>query len=331
MILSLAALLGCPKAPPSPTATAWSRVEAHMGTAVQVTILHEDQPLAEAGIAAVFSEFARIEGSMSSWRPDSQLSEVNAAAGHQPVVVDTEIFDLLALSLELAEATDGAFDPTFAALWDVWDFKEDPALPDPKTISQRIELVDWTRVQLDVETRTVFLPEPGMRLGLGAIAKGYATDRSVRILRERGLTDFAVKAGGELYVSGTKSGQPWRVGVRDPRGEGPFAALDLSDAAFDTSGDYERYFEIDGVRYSHIIDPLTGWPATHSCSATVLAQEAVVADAWSTALFVLGSERGMPLIEQADGLEAVLITSDNEVLMSSGMRDRLWVFHPPTD
>lgn len=317
---------------PAQTTLLIKRVRPAMGTFVEVSLYGLTKAQANEASAAVFSEFARIEDSMSAWKPTSQLSNVNAAAGKAAVVVDQELFDLVKRALSFAEETEGAFDPTFAAMWGLWTFGDDGVdqLPNPKEVEKRRSLIDYRKVKLDPKARTIFLEREGMKLGLGGIAKGYATDRAAAILRERGARDFLIKAGGELFASGTKGGKKWRVGIRDPRSPDHFAALALEDRAFDTSGDYERFFEANGERYHHIIDPKTGYPATRSRSATVLAKEATTSDALSTALFVLGPKRAMPLVEKMPGVEAVLVGADNELHVSSGLKDRLQILRPPT-
>lgn len=304
-----------------------------MGTFVEVSLYGLTEARANEASSAAFAEFARLDESMSAWKPDSQLSEVNAAAGREPVAVDRELFDLVKKAIRFAEETEGAFDPTFAAMWGLWTFGDDGVdhLPKPETVKKRRALIDYRKVKLDPKARTIFLEERGMRLSLGGIAKGYATDRAASILRERGVRDFLIKAGGELYASGTKGGKKWRVGIRDPRAPDHFAALALEDMAFDTSGDYERFFEVDGKRYHHIIDPKTGYPAERSRSATVLAKDATTADALSTALFVLGPKKAMALVEKTPGVEAVLVGADNRLFVSSGLKERLQILRPPTD
>ncbi len=308
------------------------RVRPVMGTYVELSL--PGIPEAEANVAAeaVFAEFDRIDRSMSEWKTGSQLSAVNAGAGLRAVEVDQELFDLLSRALALSRLTDGAFDPTFASMWGLWTFGDDGVRRPParEEVERRRPLIDWRKVTLDPARRTVFLHTAGMKLGLGGIAKGYATDRAAALLRARGVESFLIKAGGELFAAGTKGGRPWRVGLRDPRGEGSFAVIDLSDRAFDTSGDYERFFMADGVRYHHIIDPASGYPATASRSATVLAEDATTADALSTALFVMGPERGMALVESLPGVEAVIVGADNQVVLSTGLAGRLLIQRSPT-
>lgn len=303
-----------------------------MGTRIEIAVWTGDRSAVGPALVKAFAEFDRIEQMASEWREGSELTRVNRAAGENAVVVSDELFALIQQALSWAERTDGAFDPTFAALWGLWTFGNDGVnrLPDAAEVERRRKLIDYRKVEIDEEQHSVFLPERGMKLGLGGIAKGYATDVVAKQLRAAGFADFVIKAGGELYAAGKRGDRAWRVGIQDPRGDDPFAALDLSDAAFDTSGDYERYFMADGARYHHIIDPATGYPARRSRSVTVLASTAMAADALSTALFVMGPERALALVESDPGLEAVIVAADNSVHVSGGLTDRLWIAHPPS-
>ena len=190
-----------------------------------------------------------------------------------------------------------------------------------------------SKLEVDIAKSTAFLKQKGMRVHLGGIGKGYAVDRAAAILRGRGFNDFMIQSGGDLYVAGQRGDRPWRAGIQDPRGpEGSsFAAMDLTDSAFTTSGDYERFFMKDGRRYHHIIDPDTGEPAHGSRSVTIVARTATLADALDTGIFILGPEKGMALIERLNGVEGVIVTSSNNVLVSSGLAQRLVVRSPPTD
>lgn len=278
----------------------------HMATTISLTV-PDDGRAAEAA-EIVSDTFGEVDEMMSEWKPGSPLATVNEQAGVEPVEVPPELFDLIALSLEYGDGTDGAFDITWAALWGVWDFKaEEPEVPDAALIAERRALVDYRRVQLDPVAHTVFLPENGMKIGLGGIAKGYAADVAAERLRNAGFEDFLIVAGGQVYAAGEHGGRPWRVGIRDPRGwpGGDFlATIELHDQSASTSGDYERYFEIDGVRYHHILDPRTGWPS--GCpgggprSVTVVADRGVVADAMSTAGMIVDEAKRAELADRFD-------------------------------
>lgn len=306
-----------------------------MGTFVEIGISGDGitQARVDGACRKVFEELARLESLFSEWKPETDLGRVNAAAGTAPVAVSPEVIAVLSRALEVSRLTNGAFDPTFAALWGLWTFGNDGVTrrPDPAEVERRRVLIDWRKIAVDPDAQTVFLPERGMKLGLGGIAKGYAADRAVAILRAEGFRDFSLKAGGELFVSGMRGDRAWRVGIRDPRGTDSFATIELTDAAFDTAGDYERFFFDEGIRWHHIVDPATGYPARRSRSATVLAKDALTADALDTALFVMGPHAGIALAEQLPDVEAAIVGSDGRLYVTSGLVERLDVRHPPTD
>lgn len=299
-----------------------------MSTALAVTLPATADAPAAAG--AVFELFARLEQDLSEWRPGSPLATVNERAGGAPVPVPPDLLALVDRGLALGERTGGAFDVSWAALWGVWDFRAAaPRLPDPGEIARRRALVGYRRVELDRNARTLRLPEAGMKVGLGGIAKGYALDRAGELLRARGFTDFLVVAGGQVLAGGDRGGAPWQVGIRDPRGAADdwFAVVPLRDASASTSGDYESFFVVDGVRYHHVLDPATGWPARGLRSATVVHREAALADALSTALMVAGSERGLAFAREL-GAEALVVDEAGRVA-ATGTLAALPLRHPP--
>jgi len=300
-----------------------------MATTWQVTLPER----AEAGAAAeaCFALFRRLDFELSEWKEGSPLSAVNRAAGADPVAVPPELFSLVARGVEIARATDGAFDPSWAALWGLWDFRDPAArVPAAAAIAERLALVDYRRVRLDPEAQSIHLPLAGMKLGLGGIAKGYALGLAGELLAERGFDDFLLVSGGQVHARGTRAGRPWRVGVRDPRGgrDEIFATLPLAGGSLSTSADNESFFVQDGVRYHHILDPKTGRPARGLRSATVLHSDPTLADALSTALMVLGKERGLAVATQL-GAEALLVDSRGELAMTPGLQAQLTLLHPP--
>jgi thiamine biosynthesis lipoprotein len=294
-----------------------------------------DEAAALAAFDGVFREFDRLDASMSVWREGSDVRRLNSAAGDRPVPVSREVIEVLGIAHEVSEWTAGKFDVTFGALTDLWKFDhdQDNRVPDPEEVRRRLGLVDYRAVQIDAKAGTAFLTRKGMRVHLGGIGKGYAVDRAVAILRERGLEDFMIQAGGDMYVAGRRGDRPWRLGIRDPRGpaDRSFAVLDLADSTLSTSGDYERFFFKDGRRYHHILDLDRGMPATGCRSVTLVSDRAVLADAVAKGVFVLGPTEGMALIERLPGLEGVIVSASNEVLVSSGLRDRLVRLAQPTD
>lgn len=301
------------------------RAEVHMGTVVEISASDAACETLERAFREAFDEVARLEDLLSEWRPGTELAAVNEAAGGAAVPVGPELYALLDRSLEIAHLTRGAFDPSFASLWGLWTFGDDGVqrAPDAVEVERRRALINYRRITLDERTRSVRLEDAGMKVGLGGIAKGYATDRIAAVLRDHGLRHFTIKAGGELYVGGRPGGERARVGIRDPRGPGLFATVEAEDLAVNTSGDYERFFIDGGRRYHHIIDPATGYPATRSRSVTVLAREATLADALATAVFVLGPEEGLALVEELEGVEVVIVDRDSRVHLSSGVRGLL--------
>lgn len=311
------------------------RAGVAMGSELQLRAWTTDEAAARAAFEAVFAEFERLEALMSTWRPGSDVLRINAAAGVQPVPVDADVRDVLRQARQISEWTEGTFDVTFGALTDVWKFDhdQDDSIPAEAAIRARLPLIDYRRIEIDDRAGTVFLTRAGMKIHLGGIGKGYAVEHALKILRTAGLRDFMVQAGGDLYVGGHKDGRPWRLGINDPRGlQGhSFATLDLTDSTFSTSGDYARFFMKDGVRYHHILDPRTGQPARLCRSVTIAAESPVLADAIAKGVFILGPEKGMALVEKIPKLEAVIVTAKNEVLVSSGLKDRFTLITKPTD
>lgn len=306
-----------------------------MGSTCKLTAWTADEAAAKHAFDEVFAEFARLEHLMSTWIPDSDVSRINRAAGVRPVSVSAEVRDVLKTARQMSEWTGGAFDVTFGALSGFWKFDhdQDNVLPDMREVRRRLPLIDYRAIQVDDAAATVFLARKGMSIHLGGIGKGYAIDRAAGILRRRGLRDFMIQSGGDIYVAGLKDNRPWRLAIQDPRGPAnrTFTELDLSDGTFSTSGDYERYFLKNGRRYHHILDPATGEPARGARSVTIVSNFAVLADGLSTGAFILGPDAGMALIERLPDVEGVIVSDKNEVLISSGLRDKVKVVAPPTD
>jgi FAD:protein FMN transferase len=312
----------------------WPYSDKAMGTIVNVTIWTADEAAAAKGARAVFDEIHRLDDMMTTWR-DSELSRINAGAGKTAVKVSAETLAVLERALDVSAKSNGIFDITVGAFHGLWKFDEDMdgSLPPPDEVAKRLALVGWKDVVVDHKKRTVLLRRPGMSITLGGIAKGYAVDRGVAILRQLGFTSFIVQAGGDMYVAGDKDGAPWIVAIRDPRGpaDASFAVAPIKDHSFSTSGDYERGFVKDGVRYHHILDPRDGQPARASRSVTVMAKDAFTADAWSKVLFILGADGAMDLVEKMPDFDAAWVDAKNQVRVSSGLKGVLKILRPPTD
>jgi thiamine biosynthesis lipoprotein len=294
-----------------------------------------DEPAALAAFDEGFAEFDRLDALLSVWKEGSDVLRLNAAAGHEPVRVSPDTIAVLQVARQVGDWTNGKFDITFGALAEVWKFDhdQDNRVPTPEEIHARLPRVDYSAVRVDEATGTAVLAREGVRVHLGGIGKGYAVDRVVAILRRRGVANFMIQSGGDMYASGLRGGRPWRAGIRDPRGpaDAVFATLELTDATFSTSGDYERFFFKDGRRYHHLLDPDRGEPARGSRSVTIVTARAVLADALSTGVFVAGPDAGLALVERLPEVEGVIVTSENEVLVSSGLKDKLTLVAPPTD
>lgn len=306
-----------------------------MGTACDFKAWHSDEALVDRAFTRGFEEFDRLEALMTTWRPNSEVSRINAAAGKEAVKVSPDTMAIIKKSLWVSGLTDGAFDITVGAFKGLWKFDEDKddSLPSPAEVESRRKLVSWKDVIIDDAAGTVKLRRPGQAITLGGIAKGYAVDAAVRVIRAEGVRDFIVQAGGDLFASGSKGDLSWRVGIQDPRaphGQIIFE-LPIKDRAFNTSGDYERFVFKDGVRYHHILDARTGMPARLSRSVTLLALDSFTADALDTAIFAIGPEKGMALIEQLPDLEGVIVDAHNAVTISSGLRGTLIKRRDPTD
>ena len=326
-----------PPVPPPPPVrkdgTIYAETE-QMGTRVSINLWVGEGAPAQAGTAieAAFAEIERLEQIMSEWRPSSELSQLNDNAGGPAKPLSPELFEVLQRSKVIAEATDGAFDPTFHAVGQLWHFEPGARPPAPEQIAAKLELVGWRGIELDPNTGAGRLARAGMKVGLGAIAKGYAVDRASQVLVQHGFANHVVEAGGDTYVSGSKAGAPWKVGIQRPDRPGSLAAIPATDIAIVTSGDYQRFLDFDGKRYAHILDPRTGWPLDESASAqsvTLTAVNATDADAYATAVAVMGPEKGMAFVEAHPGLGAVLLTRSGELRVSEDLRPILIL--PPAE
>ncbi|HPT34560.1 MAG TPA: FAD:protein FMN transferase [Bacillota bacterium] len=295
-----------------------------MGTDVRLEFQCPSYQKAQQIKEQVFAEREELERIFSSRLEESELARVNGRAGQAPVKVKPELLQVVEQALYGSELTGGAFDPTVAPLLECWGFLDGQYnVPSPAELREALELVDYRLVKLDLEQETIFLEREGMALDLGGIAKGYIIDRALDILAENGIKHGFINAGGDIGILGGKpDGTPWRIGVRHPRdAEELVAVLNLSSGAVVTSGDYQRFFERGGQRYHHIIDPESGQPARQLISVTVTAPTAMQADMLSTAIFVLGPERGLKLVESLSGVEVFMVTPDQQTIASKGMKE----------
>jgi FAD:protein FMN transferase len=292
--------------------------QAIMGTEVHAELWHDDPAEAERLLAAVMAEMRRIDAAYSPYRDSSELSQLNREAPNGWVSVSAELFDLLLQSRRMSELSSGAFDITHASVGRFYDYRNG-SRPDDEQLRRAIEGIDYRYVELDPRDSRVRYSRPEVYVDLGGIAKGYAVDLGIAILRRAGVTQASVSAGGDAYILGDRRGKPWTVGVRDPRSDAMTVVLPLSDTAVSTSGDYERYFEEDGVRYHHILNPATGESARKSRSVTILGAQTAFTDALSTSVFVLGPEQGLALIDRLPGIDAIIIDEDGRLHYSADL------------
>jgi thiamine biosynthesis lipoprotein len=292
-----------------------------MGTRITVELWSEDRAKAEAAIEAVLDEMRHVDESMSTYKPTSEVSLVNAKAADGPMHISKELFDLLVKAKEYSVITDGAFDITYASVGYMYNFPKH-IRPDEAQIAKALPAVDYRHVLLDAKNQTVQFSQKGVRIDLGGIAKGYSVDRGIEVLQARGFSRAYVSAGGDSRIIGDRFGKPWMVGIRDPRkGEGEvIASIPLVNAAISTSGDYERFFDEGGVRYHHIIDPHTGHSASKVRSATIIGPYATRTDGLSKTAFVLGPEKAMEIYNRIDDIDAIIVKLDGSVIYSKGMQ-----------
>jgi len=307
----------------------------HLGFAAY-TNPNVDAAKAKELFQKAIDEIKRIEFVMTTWRPDSELSRVNAAAGKGAVEVSDETLRVVKEAIHTSEISEGTFDITFESLHGLWKFDQDldPHPPKADELKKKLPLVNFHHIKIDDAKKTIALDKEGVKISLGGIAKGYAVDKAAAVLEAGGLQSFYVQAGGDLYARGKKpDGADWSAGIRDPRSAkgAYFAVLPLSDHAFSTAGDYERSYIVDGKRYHHIIDPRTGYPATACRSVTIWAKSALIADSIDDAVFILGPAKGMKLVESLDDVGAVIVDKDNNVHISKRLQGKLSIVAAPTE
>jgi FAD:protein FMN transferase len=321
-IVERAACLAALLSMAAPAHADWVRrvTDGIMGTRITVELWSDDEQKAQAAIDAVLDEMRHIDDSMSTYKPSSEVSQVNAKAADGPMRISKELFDLLVTAKEYSVITDGAFDITYASVGYMYDFRKH-IRPNEEQIDKALPAVDYRHVLLNAKNQTVQFSQKGVRIDLGGIAKGYSVDCGINVLKSLGYTRAYVSAGGDSRIIGDRFGKPWMVGIRDPRkGEGEvITRIPLADAAISTSGDYERFFEEGGVRYHHIIDPHTGHSASKVRSATVIGQYATRTDGLSKTAFVLGPEKAMEIYNRIDDIDAIIVKLDGTVIYSKGI------------
>ena len=326
IVLGLVALfVGCSSLSVQSEPIVVKRTQMQMGTLVSITVVASNKEIAQAAATAGFAEIRRLEELLSTWISTSELSRVNTSAGVMPVSVSPETITVVQGAIQAAEMTDGGFNIAIGPAVDVWDVIDGQRIPTESELDALRPLVDLQAVHADARKQTIFLEKAGMRIDVGGIGKGYAADQAVETLRRAGASAGVVALSGDIKTFGRMpGGKKFPVGIQHPRKEGSVLAwIDLEDEAISTAGDYERFFERDGIRYHHILDPRTLQPSRRCQSVTVIAREGMLADGLDTGIFVMGVESGMRLVEVLPDVEAVIVDREGVVHVSSGLRDRI--------
>ncbi|PKA83508.1 thiamine biosynthesis lipoprotein [Ulvibacter sp. MAR_2010_11] len=298
------------------------RVLTLMGSRFEITVVAQDSVEANTYIDMAIAEITRIEKLISSWDANSETSEINRNAGVRAVKVDEELYTLIGRCLELSRLTEGAFDISFASMDKIWRFDGSMTqMPSENEIAASIVKVGYKNIELDPENFTVFLKLSGMKIGFGAIGKGYAADKAKNLLEENGVSGGIINAAGDMTTWGKQfNGKDWQVAITNPMDKSKaYGLLPVSEGAVVTSGNYEKYVTFNGVRYTHIIDPRTGYPATGIISATVFAPKAELADALATAIFVMGIDTGLDFVNQIPKIECILIDATGKIFTSKNI------------
>jgi len=296
-----------------------------MGTAIEITLVGDDEEAAKKAALQTFQKIKRIEHLMSPWIESSDISRINRSSTIEWVKVSPETFEVIKKAQEVSELSAGAFDITMGPLIQLWRVaRERKTPPSSEEVRKNLDLVNYKNVLINPE-KGVFFNKKGMAIDLGGIAKGYAVDKAFELLKSLGFKNLIVNAGGDLRVGGTKLGQPWSVGIQDPRASQKIMArVSLSDAAMATSGDYEKFFIYQGKRYHHIFSRRDGLPPEDCQSVTIICKDGMTADALATAVFVLGPEKGYDLCQKLEGIDCLIVDKDRKIILSPGLKGRIF-------
>jgi len=300
----------------------YKRTVKLMGSRFDITIVANDSIQANKYIDTAIAEISRIEKLISSWDANSQTSEINRNAGIKPVKVDKELFDLIERAIGISKLTDGAFDISYASMDRIWKFDGSMTkMPSEEEIIASVEKVGYQNIVLDKKNSTVFLKLEAMKIGFGAIGKGYAADKAKSLLISKGVPSGIINASGDMNTWGKQpNGNEWKVAITNPMDKNKvFALLPITNGAVVTSGNYEKYVNFNGKRYTHIIDPRTGYPSTGIISVTVFAPKAELADALATSVFVMGKETGLDRINQLPKIECIIIDDKGNISKSKNI------------
>jgi thiamine biosynthesis lipoprotein len=295
---------------------------AMLGSPFEITVVAKDTIQANEYIDSAVNEVKRIENLISDWIPTTQISEVNRNAGLKPVKVDAEVFELVTRANKISKLTNGAFDISYASMDKIWKFDGSmKTMPTPEAIKKSVEKIGYQNIILNEVDNTIFLKLDGMKLGLGGIGQGYIADKVKAVLQSKGCTSGIVNVSGDINTWGKQiDGKLWTVGIINPMNKNKvFATFPLEDSAVETSGSYEKFVIFNGIRYSHIIDPRTGYPATGIVSVSVFAKQTEIADALATGIFVLGVDVGLDLVNQLKGIECIIVDDKGKIHTSKGI------------
>jgi thiamine biosynthesis lipoprotein len=294
-----------------------------MGSRFDITVVASNEKEGNEYLDSAIFEITRIEKLISSWDLNSETSLINKHSGIKPIKVDKELFDLIERSIAISKLTNGAFDISYASMDRIWNYDGSMRkMPSEEEISNSIKKVGYQNISIDKEAQTVFLKLKGMKIGFGAIGNGYAADKAKALLIEKGVKAGIINASGDLNAWGKQAdGSDWMVAITNPLNKNKvFSWLPINDSAIVTSGNYEKFISFDGIRYSHIIDPRTGYPSTGIISTSIMTSNAELADAISTSVFVMGVETGLDFINQLKGVDCIIIDEENKIHISNNIK-----------
>ncbi|MCL0033323.1 FAD:protein FMN transferase [Thermodesulfovibrionales bacterium] len=297
-----------------------------MGTVTSITVVSDSETRAKTAIGNAFKEMERLEGLLNYFCDYSEVTMINKNAGIEPVVVSGETLEVIERAIYVSKKTDGSFDITMGPVISLWDFRNG-VIPDGEVIKEKLRLVGYENIIINREESTVFLKKSGVEINLGGIAKGFAADKAVDTLKNHGIAAGLASVGGDIRAFGTRpGGEPWRIGIENPRPTSVrdriIAVVDVSDMAISTSGDYHRFFIKNDRRYHHLIDPRTGFPACGLQSVTVIARYGVFTDAFATAIFILGLQKGMDVLSELE-FDGVMVDKHGEIHITEGVKEKI--------
>lgn len=293
-----------------------------LGSPFEITVIAKDTIEGNYFADLAVAEVKRIENQISDWIPTTQISEINKNAGKKAIKVDDEVFELVQRAIKISKLTNGAFDISYASMDKIWKFDGSmKEMPSPEAIKKSVEKIGYQNIILDDKEKTIFLKLEGMKLGLGGIGQGYIADKVKALLQSKGCTSGIVNVSGDINTWGKQlDGKPWTIGIINPMNKNKvFATFPIEDSAVETSGSYEKFVMFNGIRYSHIIDPRTGYPATGIVSVSVFAKQTEIADALATGIFVLGVEVGLDLVNQLKGIQCIIVDDKGKIHTSKGI------------